>query len=43
MIERKGEGHKKYIKNTGALFPRKNTLTFLKLLFFLEEGKDENV
>lgn len=36
IIERVGEEHKKYIKNTGALFPHKNVGKFLKLLFFLE-------
>ena len=40
LIERIGEEHKKYIKNTGALFPRKNKIgKFLKLLFFLERGR----
>lgn len=36
IIERVGEEHKEYIKNTGALFPHKNVGTFLKLLFFLK-------
>ena len=43
MIEKFGEEHKKYIKNTGLLFPHKNIRKFLKLLFFLEKRKDENV
>ncbi|MEA2054122.1 MAG: isoprenylcysteine carboxylmethyltransferase family protein [Candidatus Thermoplasmatota archaeon] len=38
LTERFGEEHKKYIKNTGALFPHRNIGKFLKLLFFLERG-----
>lgn len=37
MTERFGEEHKKYIKNTGALFPHKNIRKFLKLLFSLKK------
>lgn len=37
MIERFGNEYKKYIKNTGGLFPRKNIIRFLKLLFFIEK------
>jgi protein-S-isoprenylcysteine O-methyltransferase Ste14 len=36
MTERFGEEHKKYIKNTGILFPRKNIGKFFRLLFFLQ-------
>ncbi|GAG69131.1 unnamed protein product, partial [marine sediment metagenome] len=36
MMERFGEKHRKYVNNTGALFPRKNIGKFLKLLFFLK-------
>lgn len=37
LIRRGGEEHRKYIKNTGALFPRRNVLKFFTFLF-LEKG-----
>ncbi|MDI6690237.1 MAG: methyltransferase, partial [Actinomycetota bacterium] len=43
MIERFGDEHKKYIKNTGALFPHKNIGKFLRLLFFLDRRQNKNV
>lgn len=33
LIERDGEVHREYIRNTGALLPRKDVLGFLRLLF----------
>ena len=33
LIERDGEAHRKYIKNTGALLPHKDVAGFLRLLF----------
>lgn len=36
LIERFGDEHKEYIENTGALFPHRDIVKFLKLLFFLE-------
>jgi len=39
LTERFGDERKKYIKNTGALFPRKNIGKFLKLLFFFKENR----
>ena len=33
LIQRYGEEHREHIKNTAALFPRKNVIQFLKLLF----------
>lgn len=36
IAERFGEEHREYIRNTGALLPRKNIGRFLKLLFFFK-------
>ncbi|MDI6889136.1 MAG: methyltransferase [Methanocellales archaeon] len=38
LTKRFGDEHKKYIKNTGALFPCKNIWKFLKLLFFFKRA-----
>lgn len=39
MMERFGEEHRKYLKNTGALFPHKNIGKFMRLLFFLKADR----
>ena len=39
IIERVGEEHKDYIENTGALFPRRNVVKFLKFLFLEMDRK----